>query len=459
MRNATKNRETNKTQSSPDAEVERHLVASIITYGCIAQATDLGVKANHLSLSLHRDLFRACQELAADGTHINALTLRTKLAEHGISGIEPELMELYELKPDLHQLAFLITHTKKVSGKRLIASAARQVAQRELDPTAHPSELVELLQRASHEVLADTEVSSTTTLAQAVPGALDNMEFATNSGTPTWYPDLDRLLNGGVKQGHLIILAAATGMGKTSFALNLAVNIARQSKPVLFFSLEMGSGELAGRVIGMVADLRDPYTPTFTRSRADVARAREASQEIMKWPLHIDDRSASTVLDIATKIETIQRQHGQLGLVVIDYLQLISTPGHSENRAVAVAEISRALKITAQTLQVPLLALSQLSRDVAKRPGHIPQLSDLKESGSLENDSDIVMFVTRDDYYLDTSERDTADIPAKLIVAKHRQGPVGEIDLLYQPSCTRFDVAPSKYSASFRKDEPEDELF
>lgn len=244
-------------------------------------------------------------------------------------------------------------------------------------------------------------------------------------GVPTGYTDIDFML-GGLQKSDLIILAARPSMGKTAFALNIAMNAALQQKiPVGIFSLEMSRDQLADRLLSATSGVDAWKLRTGNLYEQDFQRLGEAMALLDEAPIFIDDSANISVMEMRAKARRLKTEHG-LGLILIDYLQLMG--GSAENRVQEISEISRSLKGLARELDIPVVALSQLSRAVEARPDKRPMLSDLRESGSIEQDADVVMFIYRDEYYdRDTDRKNIAEI----LVRKHRNGPVGSVDLFF----------------------------
>ena len=254
-------------------------------------------------------------------------------------------------------------------------------------------------------------------------------------GVPTGYRELDNLL-AGLQNSDLIILAARPSMGKTSFALNIAQHVAtKEGIPVGIFSLEMSKEQLIDRLLSSEAGIDSWKLRTGNLEDSDFEKINKAMGTLSESPIYIDDSAMANVMEMRTKARRLQSEN-DLGLIVIDYLQLMS--GRStggDNRVQEISEISRGLKGLARELNVPVIALSQLSRSVEMRSPKIPQLSDLRESGSIEQDADVVMFIYREDYYEKESERKGM---ADLLIKKHRNGPTGEVELFFQPEQMLF---------------------
>ena len=263
------------------------------------------------------------------------------------------------------------------------------------------------------------------------------------SGTPTDFYELDAMLNG-LQKSDLIILAARPAMGKTAFALNIAQNVALRAKvPVAIFSLEMSKDQLVQRMLCSEAEIDSQRVKTGNMQSKDWEKLADAMNAFAQAPIYIDDTSGCTITDIRAKCRRLKMAEKNLGLILIDYLQLMESSG-KEDRMQQISAISRGLKILAKELDVPVIALSQLSRAVESRTDKRPMLSDLRESGSIEQDADIVMFIYRDEYYrkADGEEEEVVKAASKgeseIIIAKHRNGSVGTVKLLFQANITKF---------------------
>ncbi|MDO5057399.1 MAG: replicative DNA helicase [Lautropia sp.] len=257
------------------------------------------------------------------------------------------------------------------------------------------------------------------------------------TGVATGFIDLDRMTSG-MHEGDLIILAARPSVGKTAFALNVAENVAlNQEMPVAVFSMEMGSEQLALRLLGSIGRIDQQRLRTGRLTEDDFIRMTQAMERMEGAPLYIDETPALNPFELRARARRLHRQFGKLGLIVIDYLQLMtSANGGRENRATEVGEISRAVKSLAKELKCPIIALSQLSREVEKRQDKRPIMSDLRESGSIEQDADVIFFIHRDDRY--DPEAETKGM-AEIIIGKQRNGPIGSVTLAFHGQYTKFD--------------------
>ncbi len=258
------------------------------------------------------------------------------------------------------------------------------------------------------------------------------------TGVPTGYTDLDERTSG-FQPGDLIIVAGRPSMGKTAFSLNIAENVALDSKlPVAVFSMEMGATQLATRMIGSVGRLDQHRMRNGKLEDEDWVRLTTALGKLNDAPIFIDEGAGLSSFDVRARARRLHRQCGKLGLIVIDYLQLMSAPSgrQGENRATEISEISRSLKSLAKELDVPVVALSQLNRGLEQRPDKRPVMSDLRESGAIEQDADVILFIYRDEVYNpDSQDKGTAEI----IIAKQRNGPIGKVRLTFIGQHTRFE--------------------
>ncbi len=269
------------------------------------------------------------------------------------------------------------------------------------------------------------------------------------TGVPTGFYDLDRM-TAGLQAGDLIVLAARPSMGKTALAINIAEHVAlNEGLPVAVFSMEMGAAQLAVRIVGSIGRIDQGHLRTGKLTDEEWPRLTEAIEKLRNISLHIDESAGLTSSELRANARRLARQCGKLGLIVVDYLQLMSGSSSSdgENRATELGEISRGLKMLARELQCPVIALSQLNRSVETRPDKRPMMSDLRESGAIEQDADIIMFIYRDEYYT----KDACKEPgvAEVIIAKQRNGPTGVIKLAFLKPITKFESLASGGSGDF----------
>lgn len=262
----------------------------------------------------------------------------------------------------------------------------------------------------------------------------DNADGIT--GIASGFHDLDQKTSG-FQGGDLIIVAGRPSMGKTTFALNIGEHVALEvGKPVAVFSMEMSGAQLAMRMLGSIGRLDQHKVRTGRLEDEDWPRLTHALGKLNDAPIFIDESAALNSLELRARARRLYRQHGELGLIIVDYLQLMSASSQSENRTAEISEISRSLKALAKELQVPVIALSQLNRSLEQRPNKRPVMSDLRESGAIEQDADVILFIYRDEVYNpDTPDKGIAEI----IIGKQRNGPIGKIDLTFLGEFTRFE--------------------
>ncbi len=256
------------------------------------------------------------------------------------------------------------------------------------------------------------------------------------TGIASGFYDLDQKTSG-FQPGDLVIVAGRPSMGKTAFSLNIAENVALElNKPVAVFSMEMSGAQLAMRMLGSVGKLDQHRVRTGRLDDEDWPKLTHALGKLNEAPIFIDETAALNALELRARARRLYRQYGELGLIVVDYLQLMSSSSPGENRATEISEISRALKGLAKELKVPVIALSQLNRSLEQRPNKRPVMSDLRESGAIEQDADVILFIYRDEVYnLDSADKGIAEI----IIGKQRNGPIGKVDLAFLGEYTRFE--------------------
>ncbi|MFM2035605.1 MAG: hypothetical protein RL459_870 [Pseudomonadota bacterium] len=301
-------------------------------------------------------------------------------------------------------------------------------------------------QGARHKQGFQAMESLVVNLLDRVQEMADNPNDVT--GVPTGFYDLDRM-TAGLQAGDLIVLAARPSMGKTALAINIAEHVAlNEGLPVAVFSMEMGAAQLAVRIVGSIGRIDQGHLRTGKLTDDEWPRLTEAIERLRNISLHIDESAGLNSSELRANARRLARQCGKLGLIVVDYLQLMSgTSNDGENRATELGEISRGLKMLARELQCPVIALSQLNRSVEQRPDKRPMMSDLRESGAIEQDADIIMFIYRDEYY--TKEACKEPGVAEVIIAKQRNGPTGVVKLAFLKPITKFESLASGGSDDF----------
>jgi replicative DNA helicase len=422
--------------SNVDAEASL-LGAILIDADAIVKIADI-IRTEDFYDQRHARIYEALLALYEKRAAIDVLTLADQLKGTGfldMVGGPAYLTELTNYVPTaahVEQYADIVA--QKALRRRLIA-ASSDMALLGQDESKSLKELIEeaetRLFQVSQQHIKQTVVSLENILAESFE-RLDDLHKDKGKlrGIPTGYKDLDTML-AGLQRSDLFILAARPSMGKTAFMLNLAHKIATQSKePVLIFSLEMSKEQLVDRILAMESGVDAWALRTGNLTDTDFERIGEAMGVLSEAPIYIDDTPGITVADLRTKARR-EAHHRKPGLIIVDYLQLMSG-GHrfssESNRVQEISEISRGLKGIARELDVPIMAGSQLSRSVESRPDKIPQLSDLRESGSIEQDADIVAFLYREDYYNPETERKNI---LEVLIKKHRNGPTGGVELYF----------------------------
>ena len=339
---------------------------------------------------------------------------------------------------------------------RKLVSASDEISTSAFNPKGRP--VATILDEAEQKIFNIGEEGARTkqgfqAMDTLVVDLLDRVqEMADNpndvTGVPTGFYDLDRM-TAGFQAGDLIVLAARPSMGKTALAINIAEHVAlNEGLPVAVFSMEMGAAQLAVRIVGSIGRIDQSHLRTGKLTDEEWPRLTEAIEKLRTISLHIDETAGLTSSELRANARRLSRQCGKLGLIVVDYLQLMSgSGGDGENRATELGEISRGLKMLAKELQCPVIALSQLNRSVEQRPDKRPMMSDLRESGAIEQDADIIMFIYRDEYYT----KDACKEPgvAEVIIAKQRNGPTGVVKLAFMKQITKFESLASGSSGDF----------
>ena len=329
---------------------------------------------------------------------------------------------------------------------RKLVSASDEISTNAFNPKGRP--VASILDEAEQKIFNIGEEGARTkqgfqAMDTLVVALLDRVtEMADNpndvTGVPTGFYDLDRL-TAGFQAGDLIVLAARPSMGKTALAINIAEHVAlNEGLPVAVFSMEMGAAQLAVRIVGSIGRIDQSHLRTGKLTDDEWPRLTEAIEKLRTISLHIDETAGLTSSELRANARRLSRKCGKLGLIVVDYLQLMSgSSSDGENRATELGEISRGLKMLAKELQCPVMALSQLNRSVETRPDKRPMMSDLRESGAIEQDADIIMFIYRDEYYT----KDACKEPgvAEVIIAKQRNGPTGMVKLAFLKPITKFE--------------------
>ena len=425
-------------------DAEKSLLGAVlIDEEVLADAAEI-THANDFYDKNHGLIFAGMMRLFEKHKPVDLLTLTDELKrkdELEMVGGSAYLTELTNYVPTAAHASAYAEMIAQTAVRRRLIKASGDISELGYDESTTTQELLEKAEAELFSVSDQSTKQDLVSLESILTDSFDRIEELSKNkgslrGVRTGYRDLDNM-TAGLQKSDLIILAARPAMGKTTLVTNLAYNVATiEKKPVLFFSLEMSKEQLVDRMLADASGVDSWNIRTGNLSDNDFAKLSEAMGEMAEAPIYIDDTPGLSVLEMRTKARRIAHEN-QLGLIIVDYLQLMQANGnHNGNRVQEVSEISRGLKLIARELNVPLIALSQLSRSVESRTPPIPQLADLRESGSIEQDADIVSFIYRPGYY----EPDNPEVQniTDLIIAKHRNGPVGKVQLYFHPERLRF---------------------
>ncbi len=426
-----------------DLQAEESLLgAMLLSAEAIASAAGM-VSASDFYKPAHGHVYDAVHTLYAAGQPADAVTVADELRRAGLldaiggPGVLAQILSSTPATTNADRYARIV---EEYALLRRLIGVAGEIAELGYSVPEDVSKALDRAESMVYEVNERRVTDSTSRLSELLSQNLDNLELLYErgdaiTGTPTGYLDLDQLLSG-LQPNALVVVGARPAMGKTSFALGMVAHAALEAaKPVLFFSLEMSNLELSQRLLCAEAKVDSSRVRNGQLQAEDWKKISSAMGRLAEAPIWIDDNPNLTIMEIRAKARRLKSQIGGLGMIVIDYLQLMTGRSNAENRQVEVSELSRGLKILARELETPVVALSQLSRGLEMRADKRPMLADLRESGSIEQDSDVVMFIYRDEIY-DPKPENAGQ--AEIIVAKHRSGPTGVVQLAFLPQYTRF---------------------
>ncbi|OPZ15800.1 MAG: Replicative DNA helicase [candidate division BRC1 bacterium ADurb.BinA364] len=430
------------------------LGVALLDPGAVSSLQDLLRPDDFFSTS-HRKIFEAMSAMADENRPIDPATLADRLERGGeleLVGGPAYIATLEEYVFDISNLGEYARTIKEKARLRRLILAARQIQDEAVSSPRPIQEILDSAEKLVFELTQERQSTDFLHVSQVAVDAMDQIHARFHnrqevSGTPTGYRDLDLLLTG-FHPSQLIILAARPSVGKTAFALNIASNVVlKASIPVGFFSLEMSNQEVFQRLLCAQARVPLQKIRRGMINRADLEKLDQHARILSDAPLLLDDTPGLSILELRSKARRMKAEYADLGMIVVDYLQLMHSGGRIESRQQEVAEIARSLKALSRELEVPVVALSQLSRGIEQRKGKdkTPKLSDLRESGAIEQDADVVLFVHRE-HTLDraddnggAAQRPLSTTPAEIIVGKQRNGPVGTVNLLFLGEFTRFE--------------------
>ena len=438
------------TRAMPhSAEAEQAVLGSMLIDGdCVKDVMDQ-LQAGDFYLRQNREIFETIAHMFVYSQPVDGVTVANEMEKSGHynEGTRPYLLQLMEVTPTSANVGEYVKIVRDKALARQVAYAASNITAMVQKGGASAADMLEAAEQKVYAIRRGRSAQTMVPVSQVLQDVMTRLEELSHNetglaGLSTGFSAVDSKING-LNKSDLLLLAARPGMGKTSMALNVALSAAKNSgKTVAIFSLEMSREQLVTRLIAAEGLVENQRLTTGNLRESDWQRIAEAASNLSRMDILIDDNPLLTAADMNAKC----RRLDNLGLVVIDYLQLMTSAGgkgySGENRQQAVSDISRMLKIMAKELQVPVLCLSQLSRANEKRDNKRPMLSDLRESGAIEQDADIVMFLYRDDYYnADTEKRNVAEC----IVAKNRHGETGKVELRWMPEYTAFGTLETRY--------------
>ena len=397
----------------------------------------------------HRLIYQHVLRLIADGKPADVVTVSESLASTQKLDYIGGLAYLGALVANVPTAANIRHYAQIVRDRsilRQLAATAGDIADAAYNPLGRSAK--EVLDQAEAKVLHIAEqgergAQQVVTIGTLLAGVVDRIETLYNrddpsdvTGVPTGFTDLDRMTSG-MQPGDLVVVAGRPSMGKTSLALNIGEHVALAAGlPVVVFSMEMGASQLALRLIGSVGRLDQHKLRTGRLAADDWEKLTAALGRLNEAPILIDETPALNAIEVRSRARRLMRTYGKLGLVIVDYLQLMQATASGENRATEISEISRSMKSLAKELKVPVMALSQLNRSLEQRPNKRPVMSDLRESGAIEQDADVILFIYRDEVYNpETQDKGVAEI----IIGKQRNGPIGTVRLTFLGEYTRFE--------------------
>ena len=426
-----------------DIEAEQAVIGSMLTDKEAVSAAIEVLKPEDFYREDNRTIFEAILNLYGRSEPIDIITLKSELSSMGkfeaVGGLE-YIAELPDKVPTTANVEQYIKIVEEKSVLRNLIKTANEIITLGYDQTQEVDGIIDGAEKKIFEVMQKKNQKGYTPIKDILVETFTELEQLYNqkqriTGIPTGFSDLD-FRTSGLHNSDLILVAARPAMGKSAFALNIATNAAVRAKvPVAIFSLEMSKEQMTSRILCSEAMVDSNKVRTGKIDDEEWSKLAAASGELSEANIYIDDTPGISIMEIRAKCRKMKIEKN-IGLVVIDYLQLVQGSGkRGGSREQEIAEISRSLKILAKEINVPVIALSQLSRAPEQRPDHRPMLSDLRESGSIEQDADIVMFLYRDDYYNEDSEKKNI---AEVILAKHRAGSTGTVELLWLGNYTKF---------------------
>ena len=426
-------------------EAEQSVLGSILLQpDCINQVMDL-LSSNHFYLPEHQAIYRVMVSKSLTSQVIDLVTVLEELKSEEFFSAQngrEYLFKLAQMVPSINNIRTYGQIVREKADVRQLIIAARKIIDDAMDPSIAPSELLDSAEQSISDIRQERQSGALRPIAEVVAESYETFEKLASPerdkylGIPSGISALD-VYTTGLNRSDLIIVGARPGMGKTSFALNIARNVAiQQKRTVIFFNLEMSCEQMVNRMLSQEAHVSGKKLRTGELEDEEWERLGKAAGTLCQAPIYLDDTASITVPEMMSRVRRIK----DVGLIIIDYLQLMHSAKRTDNRVQEVSEITRSLKIMAKELNVPVIVCAQLARTTEKQSNHRPALADLRESGSIEQDADQVLFLYRDDYY-----KNEKDDPSKVengtsevIVAKNRHGETGTVKLAWSGEFTQF---------------------
>ncbi len=420
------------------------LGAVLMDSSCINRVADI-LRPDHFYLPEHQTVYRVMMEKMMSSQTIDFVTVLEAVKSDDFFAGEEGKSYLFKMAQMVPSISNIENYARIIRGKydaRALMKAAREIMEEAADPSVEPELLVDSAEQKIYNIRQGRQHGSLTPLRECIAANYEMFNKLVSSerdqfvGIPTGLPTLDTITTG-LNRSDLIIVGARPGMGKTSFALNLARNVAlKQNRPVAFFNLEMSKEQMVNRMLSSEARVSGKKLRTGLLSNDEWNRIADAAAVLCRVPVYLDDTASITVPEMKARLRRLK----DVSFVVVDYLQLMRSAVRTENRVQEVTEITRSLKIMAKELNIPVLVCAQLARTTEKQANHRPALSDLRESGSIEQDADQVLFLYRDEYYKNEKSDPTSveTGTAEVIVAKNRHGELGTVKMAWAGEFTQF---------------------
>lgn len=445
-----------KKENMTDVDYERKQPASIIAeqslLGCILidpqMISEIAGEINEddFYLTDHAQIFSAMLRLFNESHEIDVVTLIDTLVKNGVydkQNGQDYIMTISQIVPNAMNIKDYARIIKEKKILRQLIDAASEISEEAYSEQAPVSEILDSAQNSIYQISQGRDVHGFRHIRDLLSDVFENISAMANNDesvqtVDTGFSNLDRVLVG-MGKGDLVLIGARPGMGKTSFALNIALNVAKKTrKEVCIFSLEMSAEQIAMRMLSTEAMVDSKKLRSGDLNDEDWKRIGDTSNELHNYDIVVDDTSDATVTNMRGKIRKELNKKKDIGLIIVDYLQLMQSERRIDNRVLEIGDISRSLKLMAKDFQIPIICCAQLSRKPEGRNTQKPMLSDLRDSGAIEQDADMVMFLYREDYYNEEIDSNGQNLIAEVVVAKNRHGELGNVKLGWIPKFTKF---------------------